>query len=283
LPSLPLVAPSSLTEGSTTIYAEYFESQSGKVTSAGDVTFTLANDTQPPSVSWTAPASDCASACLKTRDPLVFQFTEPLTSSSLSNVLVDVYAGSTCTGSFSDWTGSSTLRYDVAEKALYVTTPSRGGSYAVRVRLPATVTDAATAKNALPATNRCVVFSTLSAVSTPTRPQLIAAASGPFSPDGDQTAESVSWNVSADAATTLLRLRIVRNNQVVFGRLLPVTQAGQYSFVWDGADANGRIVNNGAYSYAIEALNRAGVASPALRGYVEVASSVRMVSLRRRQ
>jgi hypothetical protein len=43
------------------------------------------------------------------------------------------------------------------------------------------------------------------------------------------------------------------------------------------------VVNNGAYSYAIEAVNRAGVASTSLRGYVEVQSAVRMVSVRRRQ
>jgi hypothetical protein len=151
------------------------------------------------------------------------------------------------------------------------------------VRLPATVTDAAAAKNPLAATSRCVVFSTLSDPAAAATPQLIAAASGAFSPDGDQSAESVSWNVSADAATSFLRLRISRNNQAVFGHLLPVTQAGNYSLTWNGTDAAGRVVNNGAYGYAIEAVNRAGVASTALRGFVEVQSAVGMVSLRRRQ
>jgi hypothetical protein len=62
-------------------------------------------------------------------------------------------------------------------------------------------------------------------VITPATPQLIAAASSAFSPDGDQSAESVGWKVSADAATSFLRLQISRNNQALFGRLLPVTQA----------------------------------------------------------
>ncbi|HET8936499.1 MAG TPA: FlgD immunoglobulin-like domain containing protein [Polyangiales bacterium] len=281
LPSVPLLAPSSMNEGATTLYAEYFEPKSGTVTAAGDVTFNLSADTQPPSVSWSLPASDCGSACLKTREPLIFQFSEPVASSS--NVKVDLYAASSCTGAFSDWSNSSTLRYDAAERALYVVTPSRAGTYSVRVRLPATVTDAAAAKNPLAATSRCVVFSTLSDPAAAATPQLIAAASGAFSPDGDQSAESVSWNVSADAATSFLRLRISRNNQAVFGHLLPVTQAGNYSLTWNGTDAAGRVVNNGAYSYAIEAVNRAGVASTALRGFVEVQSAVGMVSLRRRQ
>jgi hypothetical protein len=284
LPSLPLIVPPRLTEGATTVYAEYFEANSGKVTAAGDQTWNLTGDTQAPSLLWTQPASNCTSACLRTRDPLVFQFSEPMWISSLGNVRVDLYsASSSCTGSFSDWTASSTLLYDTVETALYVTTPLRSGTYSVRVRVPASVTDAASARNSLPALSRCVVFSTLSDAATPTTPQLIATPARAFSPDGDQSAESVTWNVSTDAATTMLRLRISRGARAVFGRLIPVSQAGQYSLSWDGADANGRIVNNGAYSYAIEALNRAGSASTALKGYVEVNSAVGWVTVRRRQ
>lgn len=282
LPSVPLIEPSSLLEGSTTLYAEYFEPQNGKVTAAGDVTFNLSADTQAPSLSWTLPATGCGGACLKTQDPVIFQFSEPLTRSSLSNVSVELYATSSCAGGFSDWTGSSTLRYDASERALSVITPSRSGTYAVRVRLPATVTDASAAQNPLPATSLCAVFSTLADVATPAAPQLIAAPTSPFSPDGDQRAEAATWTVSADAATSLLRLRISRGNQVLYGRLQPVAQAGQYNLVWDGADGNGRIVNNGAFGYTIEAFNRAGVASTALRGYVEVQSAVGMVSVSRR-
>jgi len=108
LPSVPLVAAASQVEGPTTLYAEYFDAQRG-VTAGGDTTFNLTGDTQAPSVRFSSPASDCASACLKTRDPLVFQFSEPM--ASLGNVLVDLYSGaSSCTGSPSDWTGSSNLK-----------------------------------------------------------------------------------------------------------------------------------------------------------------------------
>lgn len=284
LPMLPLVAPPSPLEGPTTVYAEYFEPNSGEVTAAGDVTFDLTGDTQAPSVRFSSPASDCVGACLRSRDPLVFQFSEPIWFPSLTNVSVDLYsASSTCTGPAGDWTGFSMRAYDTVENALYITTPMRSGTYAVRVRIPATVTDAATARNALPALSRCVVFSTLSDPPAPATPQLTAAPASVFSPDGDQLAESVTWNVSADAATTLLRLRITRGGKSVFAKLLPVTQAGQYSFTWDGTDSSGRIVNNGAYSYAIVALNRAGNASAPRKGYVEVESAVRLLTVRRRQ
>ena len=284
LPALPLVAPTSPLEGPTTVYGEYFEPTSGKVTAAGDQTFNLTGDTVAPSVSFSSPASDCAAVCQKTRDPLTFQFSEPMFFSSLTNVRVDLYsAASACTGTPTDWTASTMRAYDSAEHALYVVTPSRAGTYAVRVRIPATVTDAATARNPLPAFSRCVVFGALSDPAAATTPQLTATPPNVFSPDGDQRAESITWNVSADAATTLLRMRISRGGRAVFGKLLPVAQAGSYSFTWDGSDSSGRIVNNGAYSVAIEALNRAGTASAPLKTYVEVNSAVRFVTVRRRQ
>jgi hypothetical protein len=284
LPTLPLLAPTSATESATTVYAEYFEPGAGVVTAAGDATFNLTGDSVAPSVRWSVPsASDCPSGCLKTRDPIVIQFSEPMSSSSLSNVAIDLHSGvSSCTGVPSSWTGASTLRYDTAENALYVTTPSRAGSYGVRVILPATVTDNASAKNALPASSVCVVFGALADATVPNTPQLTAAPLA-FSPDGDRQSESTSWTVNADAATTLLRLKIMRNNKVVWARLAPVTQAGAHSFTWDGTDPAGRVVNHGAYSYSIEALNRAGLTSTPLRGFVEVKSAVRLVSLRRRQ
>lgn len=283
LPALPLIAPAYPLEGPTTFYAEHFEPNSGQVTAAGDQTFNLTGDTQAPSVSFSSPASDCTSACLRTRDPLVFQFSEPIWTDSLSNVRVDLFSGTSCTGMSSDWTNASTRTYDAAEHALYILTPMRMNAYAVRVRIPASVTDASAARNPLPAFSRCVVFSTLMAPATPGTPQLTATPASVFSPDGDQVAETVTWSVSVDAATTLLRLRITRAGKTVFGQLQPVEQAGAHSFTWDGADSTGRIVNNGAYGYAIEAVNRAGTASAPLRGYVEVDSAVDMVTVRRRQ
>jgi hypothetical protein len=205
-------------------------------------------------------------------------------AASLANVTLELFNGSSsCNGGFSDWTASATRVYDSAENAMYITTPTRSGNYGVRVRVPATVTDAATARNPVPALTRCFVFSSLTDPAAPTTPQRIATPPSVFSPDGDQNAESVTWNVSADAATVYLRLRITRGSKAVYGKLLPVTQAGQYSLSWDGADANGRIVNNGAYGYAIEAVNRAGTVSTPLRGYVDVNSAVRFVTVKRRQ
>jgi hypothetical protein len=283
LSSVPLIAATSQVEGPTTLYAEYFDAQRG-VTAGGDTTFNLSADTQAPSVRFSSPPSDCASVCLKTRDPLVFQFSEPLTAASVNNVQVDLYSGaSSCSGLSGDWTGNSILKYEPTETALYVTTPSRAGVYSVRVRLPATVTDTASPKNALPAQNRCVVFGAFADVSAPATPQVVATPPLLISPDGDQTSEAATWNVLVDAATTLLRLRVFRSGKAVWGKLVPVTQAGMYSIAWDGTDPAGRVVNNGGYAYTIEALNRAGTASTALRGALEVSSAVHMVSLRRRQ
>jgi flagellar hook assembly protein FlgD len=114
-------------------------------------------------------------------------------------------------------------------------------------------------------------------------PQLSAAVNARFSPDGDSSQDSVTIKANADAATSFLRLRITRAGKIVWARLAPVAQAGEYTFVWDGGDVTGRIVADGMYGYAIEAVNRAGVASAALRGYVEVDGVERMVSVRREQ
>jgi flagellar hook assembly protein FlgD len=128
-----------------------------------------------------------------------------------------------------------------------------------------------------------VLFGALGAAASAATPQLTAAAFAKFSPDGDTVQDSVTWKVSADAATSFLRVRVTRSGKTVWARLAPVAQAGEFTFVWDGSDETGRIVRNGAYGYAIEAVNRSGVASAALRGYVEVDSAVRSISLRRPQ
>lgn len=283
LGSVPLVAPSAYLEGESTVYAEYFDASSGTVTAAGDRTFWLTGDTQAPAVQWTIPAADCGSACLAPGDTLVFQFNEPMLSSSLNNTRVEVFQGTTCAGQGNNVTGAATRSYEPAARALYVKPGSRNGSYAIRVQLPATITDAASARNALPAMSRCVIFEALGAASAAAVPQLAAAALAAFSPDGDGIDDSVTFKVNADAATSFLRMRVTRAGKTVWARLLPVTGAGEYSIVWDGSDESGRIVPDGVYGYGIEAVNRSGVASSALRGYVEVDSAVRFVSVRRQQ
>jgi hypothetical protein len=149
--------------------------------------------------------------------------------------------------------------------------------------LPTTITDAASNKNALPAASRCVVYGSVGAAVAAGIPQLAAAPVAKFSPDGDGAQDSVTWKVNADVNTSYLRLRVTRAGKTAWARLAPVPQAGEYTFVWDGGDGSGRIVTDGMYGYAIEAINRAGNASVALRGYVEVDSAVRMVSVRREQ
>jgi hypothetical protein len=283
LGSVPLIAPSLRVEGDTTVYAEYFDATSGAVTAAGATTFTLSADQQAPAVQWTIPGADCGSACLAPGDSLMFHFSEPMLASTLSNSRVDVFSGTTCTGSATNVTSAATRSYEPAARVLYVKPAARSGSYAIRVQLPSTITDTASAKNALPVLSRCVVFDAIGSASAAAVPQLTAAALSKFSPDGDGTEDSVTWKVNADAATSFLRLRVTRAGKSVWARLAPVAVAGEYTFVWDGSDETGRIVRDGVYGYAIDAVNRSGTASAALRGYVEVDSSVRMVSIRREQ
>ena len=283
LDSVPLIAPSSSIEGQTTLYAEYYDATSGTVTAAGDTTFILGGDQQAPAVQWTIPGANCGSACLAPSDTLLFQFSEPMLFSSLSNSRVDVFAGTTCTGSSANVTGSATRSYDPVARVLYVRPAARNGTYAIRVHLPSTMTDAASARNALPALSRCVVFGAIGAADSAAVPQLTAAVPPVFSPDGDGIDDSVTIKVNADAATSYLRVRITRAGKTVWARLAPIALAGEYTFVWDGSDESGRIVHDGIYGYAIQGINRSGAASAALRGYVEVARAVRMVSVRREQ
>lgn len=284
LGSVPLIAPKTHVEGPTTLYFEYLDATSSAVTAAGDRTFQLSADLQAPSLQWSLPAGDCGAACLSPGEPLVFQFSEPMSTSSLSNTKVELFAGSSnCDGSASTVTSNSERTYEHAAHALYVDPPTRTGTYAVRVQLPSTITDAASNHNPLPAASRCVVYGSVPSASGASIPQLTAAPAAELSPDGDGTQDSVTWKVNADAATSYLRLRVRRAGKTVWTRLAPVPQAGEYTFVWDGADGSGRIVADGMYGYSLDAVNRAGVATPALRGYVEVDSAVRMVSVRREQ
>ena len=280
---VPLVAPSQRVEGATTLYAEYFDATSGTVTAAGDTTFRLSGDLQAPAVSWTFPAADCGAACLAPGDSLLFQFSEPMLFSSLSNSRVDVYDGTACTGTATNVTSGATRTYDSAARILYVKPASRSGTYAIQVQLPTTITDAASARNALPLTSRCVVFGSVGSAASAAAPQLAAAVPAKFSPDGDSVDDTLTWKVNVAAPASLARLRITRADERIWTHVTPVSQAGELTFIWDGSDESGRIVPDGIYGYAIESVNRTGVASAAVRGYVEVDSAVRMVSVRRAQ
>jgi hypothetical protein len=283
LDSIQVNAPKQRIEGDSTLYAEYFDSASGTVTAAGDVTFKVGSDTQAPSVMWSLPGSNCSGACLASGDPLLFQFSEPMAISSLSDVKVELFSGTSCSGTATDITGTAERTYETAAQVLYVDPPTRTGAFAVRVTLPSTITDNASSKNSLPAYTRCALYGTLTSPVAPAVPPLTEAALSKFSPDGDGSADTVSWKVSADAATSFLRIRITRAGKTVWARLSPTPSVGDYTFEWDGSNEAGRIVGDGIYGYAIEAINRAGTASAALRGYVELDSAVRFVTLRRPQ
>jgi flagellar hook assembly protein FlgD len=139
------------------------------------------------------------------------------------------------------------------------------------------------ARNPLPAWSRCALVAPGTSGLAPTVPTLETAPATSFSPDGDQNAESVTWKVNLDGTASLVRLRITRGDSAVWAQWLPVAGAGVYTFNWDGSDPSGRIVNNGAYGYAIDSVNTAGTASAALRGYVEVSAAAHLVSVWRRQ
>ncbi|MET0390918.1 MAG: Ig-like domain-containing protein [Polyangiales bacterium] len=284
LGSIPLRAPSHAVEGLSTVYIEAIEPTSSKVTAAGDVTFRLTDDRAAPTVEASLPASDCTEACLAKGEPITLRFSEPMNVSTLSNVLVQRLTGTDCSGAVATDLTGSTLGYESITHALYITPPAlTASSYALRVTAAATMTDTAATPNGLMPFVRCVVVGALDAPAVPTAPVLSALTPSVFSPDGDGGDETTRWNVRVDdPVTRALRLRLRRGRTLVWVALLPVAGAGTYQIDWDGTDGSGRGVVNGAYRYDLAGLNRAGVASPARTGFVEVQTAVRAVLPRRR-
>jgi hypothetical protein len=283
LGSVPLRAPPDPAEGNTTVYLEYAD-DIGVVTAAGDTTFRLTLDTTAPRVNASYPASDCSGACLGRGEALLFRFSEPMATASLSNLMVEFLSSASCAaGVQSDISGSTTRRYDGAARTLFVTPAAQApASYALRVTLPASMTDAASQANALIPLTRCVIVNGAGSSTSAAQPFVISAGTGTFSPDGDGQTDSVTWQVRAYADTIALRLSLSRGRSELRALLVPVAGPGDYTLTWDGSDNAGRIADLGMYRYDVTAWSRAGVASAAASGYVELQGAVRMVSVRRR-
>jgi hypothetical protein len=230
------------------------------------------------------PSSDCTNGCLAPGDALYFQFTEPVSVVSLSNVKVELLSAASCDASVgSDVTASAQRTYDSHSQTLWVVPASFSvRPYALRVTLPATITDAAASANALIPLTRCALVDGAAASGAPPAPYLVAGGSA-FSPDGDNVSETVSWTARAYAGTIALRIALMRNGRVIRALLLPTEGAADYMMSWDGADGAGRIVDSGVYGYELTALGRAGASSGVTTGYVEVQNAASMLSVWRRQ
>ena len=174
------------------------------------------------------PPADCGAGCYAKGAPFVFRFSEPISASSLSNVKVERLNGSSCTSSvFSDLSSSSSKSCDAASRTLFVTPGAQfSSSYLLRVTLGSQLTDAAATPNALMPLVRCAGVSTQSAPAAP-QPAQASLSASVFSPDGDGLAETLTWNVSVDAATRYFQLRVSRGATVVWSQTEIVIRCGQ--------------------------------------------------------
>jgi hypothetical protein len=284
LGTVPLRAAPSGTEGESTLYLEYVDPVSALVTAAGGSTFALTADQQAPTVLWSLPQSDCTALCLGQGEPLVFRFSEPLAAASVRAIKVERLSGTACDGNvLTDLSGASSTRYDALARTLRVTPPSQAASdYAVRVTLPAMLTDAAATANALAPFVRCARVGSLTPPAAPLAPFLVAVDHDQFSPDGDGSLDTVTWLVRVDDDSRLLELRVSRAGRELWVLDQPIAGAGQYAISWDGSDAGARIVDDGAYRFDLTAYSRAGAISSARTGFVTVARPLHMVSVERR-
>ena len=114
------------------------------------------------------------------------------------------------------------------------------------------------------------------------RPGLSSPGTSAFSPDGDGASETLTWQARAFTETIALSLALSRGRSELRALIVPVSGPGDYALTWDGTDNAGRVVDSGVYRYDLTAINRAGVASAAVSGYVDLQSAVRMLGVRRR-
>jgi hypothetical protein len=270
-------------EGPATLYGEFSQPGTSRVTAAGYAAFQMTNDQQAPRVTASLPSADCGVGCYPKAAPFVFRFSEPISASSLSNVKVERLNGTSCTSSvFSDLSSASTKTYDAASRTLFVTPGAQiSSSYLLRVTLGSQLTDAAATPNALVPLVRCVGVTAQSAPAAP-QPAQASLSASVFSPDGDGLAETLTWNVTVDAATRYFQLRVLRGATVVWSQTEIVPAAGSYPITWDGRDSSGRSVFNGFYRYDIVANNASGVAAAAISGAVQVDGAAHQVGVRRR-
>lgn len=285
LPSIALRAPSYGTEGPTTLYFEYVDDATQRVTAAGDTTFQLTQDVTRPTITQTVPSANCGEDdCFGKGDVWIFRFSEAISATSLSGVTVSRLTGRSCTSAVSaDLTATSVVRYDTSARTLFVIPAAQtSDDYTVKVTVPATVIDTAATPNTLAAFTRCARVSSVAAATRPQMPFIKALDHAVFSPDGDAFQDTSTWTVRVDDQTTALQMRIRRATGEVWAQVLPVAGAGYYTLTWDGSDLTGRNVDNGVYRFDLSAFNRAGLASASRSGFIEVDNAVQLVSVRRR-
>jgi len=244
----------------------------------------MTHDTQAPTVVASLPASDCGPGCFAKGKPWVFRFSEPMNPSSLNNISVERLNGSTCnSGVLSNLSGQSSYTYDAAARTLYVYPATQSSaSYTMRVTLGSQLTDAATMPNALAPYVRCAGVSALPAGSAPQAPSVSVAGPNPFSPDGDGVAESSGWNISVDAATRLVQVRVSRGPKTLWASTEFVTGPTAIVSSWDGRDANGRTLSDGIYRYDVTAYSVDAQASSTTSGVIEIDGALHFVGLARR-
>jgi hypothetical protein len=270
-------------EGPATLYGEFSQPGTSRVTAAGYAAFQMTDDQQPPRVTASLPSADCGVGCYPKAAPFVFRFCEPISESSLSNIKVERFNGTSCTGPvYADLSSASRTTYDAASHTLFVKPATQiTSSYLLRVTLGSQLTDAAATPNPLMPLVRCVGVTAQSAPAAP-QPAQASLSANVFSPDGDGLAETLTWNVTVDAATRYIQLRVLRGATVVWSQTEIVSGAGSYPIVWDGRDSSGRSVFNGFYRYDIVANNVNGAAAAAISGAVQVDAAAHQVGVRRR-
>jgi hypothetical protein len=280
--NVPLRAPASRFESTTSLYFEYADPTTDVVTAAGNTTFNLTGDTEPPQLEASIPMTDCVTSCLGKGDPVVFRFNEPMAANSFNGIKLERLKTDACASDVNSTMSGSSWRYDAGARALYVTPQSIGGaSYTVRVTLPASITDAAAAHNHLTQLVRCVKIANMSAAPAAATPRQVALSRPLFSPDGDQTDDTTSWSARADANTAWLQLQISRGSTQVWSAIMPVSGAATYDIPWTGETSTGPAADSGVYRYDLYAYNRAGVASSSASGVVELQRAVHLLSVRR--
>ena len=270
-------------EGTAMVYGEFFHEGLERVTAAGSAAFHLTNDTSAPSVTGSLPENDCESSCFTKGKPWVFRFSEPINTASLSNLRVERLIGNCASGVFLNLSSSSSYTYDAASRTLLVYPATQlSSTFNLRVTLGSQLTDTAATPNALTPMSRCANVTPAATSPAPDAPSLSDSGPSPFSPDGDGSDETTSWNIDVDAATRYVQLRVSRGPVGIWGSTAFTNGSNGTVISWDGRDSSGRVVQDGFYRYDIKAYNADSVASAAVSGAVEVDSAIHYIGIPRR-
>lgn len=259
-------------EGPATLYAETRDSDD-HVTGATRIPFSFVGDVVPPAIAQSVPAADCGAACLAPGDALWFRLSEPLDVATLSSgISVSWSPGVACgtTAGFSATTAD--VAWDEQAWTIAITPPAVGPAATWTVRAQLAVTDTAVAANPLSST-LCAVFDG-GAAPVPAAPTAVTLDVMQFSPDGDASADAVTFTFDAPAGASRARLEIWRDYRRVATVVRPVAGPVANVLAWDGRDGNGRVVRDGWVEWRLFLENAAGAASPAITGTLQVESGV---------